>query len=130
MFVPADTDESPSAPPVLDEPTRLTPKLTINLITKCSSIPEDGVMGVMGVAIIPLALSAAICCICTAATVATGDRYADWATRACCWTSCRYQRGGEKARTKETILGVIKKRDRQSTKNERKDVGMGRWKNR
>lgn len=50
--------------------------------------PEEGVIGVMGVAMMPLALSAAICCICTAATVATGDKYADWATRACCWTSC------------------------------------------
>lgn len=52
------------------------------------SSPEEGVIGVMGVAMMPLALSAAICCICTAATVATGDKYADWATRACCWTSC------------------------------------------
>lgn len=49
-------------------------------------------IGVMGVAMIPLALSAAICCICTAATVATGDKYADWATRACCWTSCGQER--------------------------------------
>lgn len=82
-------------------------KLAVYPVTEFLRIPEDGVMGVMGVAIIPLALSAAICCICTAATVATGDRYADWATRACCWTSCRYKRkvkhegrGGEKARTK------------------------------
>lgn len=52
------------------------------------SPPEEGVIGVRGVAMMPLALSAAICCICTAATVATGDKYADWATRACCWTSC------------------------------------------
>lgn len=48
----------------------------------CVNLPEDGVMGVMGVAMIPLALSAAICCICTAATVATGDKYADCATKA------------------------------------------------
>ena len=52
-------------------------------------LPDEGVMGVMGVAMIPLALRAAICCICTAATVATGDKYADWATRACCWTNWR-----------------------------------------
>lgn len=92
-------------------------------------------MGVMGVAIIPLALSAAICCICTAATVATGDRYADWATRACCWTSCRYDReakheGREVVRQRGNFRGNKKKRDRQSTKNERKDVEMGRWRNR
>lgn len=62
-------------------------------------------MGVMGVAIIPLALSAAICCICTAATVATGDRYADWATRACCWTSCRHGR-----EAKRQGRGVVRKR--------------------
>lgn len=81
-------------------------------------------MGVMGVAIIPLALSAAICCIWTAATVATGDRYADWATRACCWTSCRYNRkqkdggsGWRESEDKETILGLTsKERDRQQAK--------------
>lgn len=97
-------------------------------------------MGVMGVAIIPLALSAAICCICTAATVATGDRYADWATRACCWTSCRSE--GE---AKHKGRGVVRKRGQRdnfrgckkkkketdtSTKNERNDIGMGRWRNR
>lgn len=68
-------------------------------------------MGVMGVAMIPLALRAAICCICTAATVATGDRYADWATRACCWTSCREgsrktaELDGEKETTKRQLKG-------------------------
>lgn len=67
-------------------------------------------MGVMGVAMIPLALSAAICCICTAATVATGDKYADWATRACCWTSCR--QGRKQKREKRGI--VKKKRQRDS----------------
>lgn len=71
------------------------------------SLPEDGVMGVMGVAMIPLALSAAICCICTAATVATGDKYADWATRACCWTSCRQGR-----KQKREKRGMVKKRQR------------------
>ena len=55
-------------------------------------------MGVMGVAMIPLALRAAICCICTAATVATGDKYADWATRACCWTNWRGQSEPEQER--------------------------------
>lgn len=130
MFVPADAHESPSALALLDQPAHLTSKLTIHLITKCSSIPEDGVMGVMGVAIIPLALSAAICCICTAATVATGDRYADWATRACCWTSCRYEReaqhegrGVVRKRGQRDNFRGYEKRDRQSTKNERKDVG-------
>lgn len=49
--------------------------------------PEEGVMEAMGVAMMLLGLRAANCCICTAATVATGDRYADWATNACCWTS-------------------------------------------
>lgn len=53
-------------------------------------------MGVMGVAMMPLALRAAICCICTAATVATGDKYADCATRACCWTNCERARWGER----------------------------------
>lgn len=63
-------------------------------------------MGVMGVAMIPLALSAAICCICTAATVATGDKYADWATRACCWTSCRQERKQEGIEEEERESGI------------------------
>lgn len=62
------------------------------------SPPEEGVIGVIGVAMMPLALSAAICCICTAATVATGDKYADWATSACCWTSCGSGTEDEQAR--------------------------------
>lgn len=123
-----------------DEPDqRLYPKVKARLFAKHRSVPEDGVMGVMGVAIIPLALSAAICCICTAATVATGDRYADWATRACCWTSCRYNRkarrgegrGRRESEDKETILGVAeKKKKKESTEDERKDVEMERWRNR
>lgn len=91
-------------------------------------------MGVMGVAMIPLALSAAICCICTAATVATGDKYADWATRACCWTSCRQGRkqreegDGGKEKTKRQLKGYGKKRERKTKreeKNERKGQGDG-----
>lgn len=81
-------------------------------------LPEDGVMGVMGVAMIPLALSAAICCICTAATVATGDKYADWATRACCWTSCKQ---GRKQRQRKGM--ERKKRGREGGE---KEVEIGR----
>lgn len=55
--------------------------------------PEEGAIDAMGVAMMLLGLSAASCCICTAATVATGDRYADWATKACCWTSWRKKTG-------------------------------------
>ena len=58
-------------------------------------LPEEGVIdasgvpsGVpIGVAMMLLGLRAASCCICKEATVATGDKYADWATRACCWTN-------------------------------------------
>lgn len=98
----------------------------------CVCLPEDGVMGVMGVAMIPLALSAAICCICTAATVATGDKYADWATRACCWTSCRQGRkhtvrgrgwrkeGEKKERRKKKV------RERERTKRQLNAYGKKR----
>ena len=75
------------------------------------SLPDDDVIGVMGVAMIPLALSAAICCIWTAATVATGDKYADWATRACCWTSCRQRR-----KQTERVEGMVKIEDKETVK--------------
>lgn len=55
-------------------------------------LPEEGVIEAMGVAMMLLGLRAANCCICTAATVATGDKYADWATKACCWTSWLWQK--------------------------------------
>lgn len=71
-------------------------------------------MGVMGVAMIPLALSAAICCICTAATVATGDKYADWATRACCWTSC----GQGRKKRQEGDGEVEERREKEGRKSE------------
>lgn len=90
-------------------------------------------MGVMGVAMIPLALSAAICCICTAATVATGDKYADWATRACCWTSCRQGRKQKREKrvmaekkTKRHLEGYGKERKRK-TKWENMRAETGRW---
>lgn len=85
-------------------------------------LPEDGVMGVMGVAMIPLALSAAICCICTAATVATGDKYADWATRACCWTSCGRGREGKK---KNRVKLIWEKEEEKRMKNGRKGQAEG-----
>lgn len=58
-----------------------------NVLLSGCHVPEEGVMEAIGVAMMLLGLRAANCCICTAATVATGDRYADWATNACCWTS-------------------------------------------
>lgn len=82
-------------------------------------------IGVMGVAMIPLALSAAICCICTAATVATGDKYADWATRACCWTSCRRGRKRMEESQGVKLIWEKEKEREKKMKNGRKGQGEG-----